>query len=156
MEEKLVSEYIGENADKYMTSNTNWAAAILGEIMGPVWFFYRKSYLLGFAFIIFSLIVSQIAGALGIGKAYYIMFFVYLFSANKLYIWDVKRKVNKIIKANVDMSDDELVNLVKQKGGTNVAAAVIYVMIFILLCVLVIIGFIMVLGQLGQLLTMSY
>ena len=98
MEDRLVEEYIGKDADRYMNTNLNWAAALLGQSIGPVWFFYRKSYLLGFAFIIITLIVGRLATAMGISKAYYIMFFIYLFSANKLYIWDVRRKVNKKCK----------------------------------------------------------
>lgn len=127
MEERLMSEYIGKDAERYMNTNTNWVAALLGQSIGPVWFFYRKSYLLGFAFIIITLIVGRIASAVGINQAYYIMFFIYLFSANKLYIWDVRRKVNKILETNRNMSDDQLVNLVREKGGTNGIAAAIYV-----------------------------
>lgn len=136
MEERLMSEYIGKDAERYMNTNTNWVAAILGQSIGPVWFFYRKSYLLGFAFIIITLIAGRIANAAGIDKAYYIMFFIYLFSANKLYIWDVRRKVNKIIETNRNMSDDQLVNLVREKGGTNGIAAAIYVIAIVAIIVI--------------------
>ena len=126
MEEKLVEEYIGENAEKIMNSKINWSAAILGEAIGPVWFFYRKSYLIGFLFIFITYIVGRIANALNIKEAYYIMFFIYLFTANKLYLWDVKRKINKIKLSNEFVSEDELVELVRKKGGTNIVAAIIY------------------------------
>jgi hypothetical protein len=136
MEERLVSEYIGNDADKFENANINWTAAILGQSIGPVWFFYRKSYLLGFGFIILTLIVGQIASALGISEAYYIMFFIYLFSANKLYLWDVRRKVNKILETNRNMSDDQLISLVREKGGTNGIAAAIYVIALIAIVVI--------------------
>ena len=136
MEDRLVSEYIGKDAERYMNSNTNWAAALLGQSIGPVWFFYRKSYLLGFAFIIVTLIVGRIASALGINQAYYIMFFIYLFSANKLYLWDVRRKVNKILETNGNMPQEQLVNIVREKGGTNGVAAAIYVVAIIALIVI--------------------
>lgn len=133
MEDRLVSEYIGKDADRYMNTNLNWAAALLGQSIGPVWFFYRKSYLLGFAFIIITLIVGRLATAMGISKAYYIMFFIYLFSANKLYIWDVRRKVNKILSTNGNMPQEQIVNIVREKGGTSGLAAGIYVVVLIAL-----------------------
>lgn len=133
MEDRLVEEYIGKDADRYMNTNLNWAAALLGQSIGPVWFFYRKSYLLGFAFIIITLIVGRLATAMGISKAYYIMFFIYLFSANKLYIWDVRRKVNKILSTNGNMPQEQIVNIVREKGGTSGLAAGIYVVVLIAL-----------------------
>ena len=116
MEEQLMSEYIGKDAEKYMNTNTNWMAALLGQSIGPVWFFYRKSYLLGFAFIILTLIVGRVATSLGIKKAYYIMFLIYLFLANKLYLWDVRRKVKKILENNENMSQEQLVEIARKKG----------------------------------------
>lgn len=133
MNEKLIQEYIGKDAQKYMNSNTNFIAAVLGQTIGPVWFFYRKSYLLGFAFIIITLILGRISSALNMKEAYSIMFLIYLFSANKLYLWDVRRKVNKIAQTNENMSQEELVDIVRQKGGTNALAATIYVIIVVAL-----------------------
>jgi hypothetical protein len=133
MEDRLVSEYIGKDAERYMNTNLNWAAALLGQSIGPVWFFYRKSYLLGFAFIIVTLIVGRIASAIGLNQAYYIMFFIYLFSANKLYLWDVRRKVNKIIQTNGNMPQEQLENIAREKGGTNGVAAAIYVIAIVAL-----------------------
>jgi hypothetical protein len=69
------------------------------------------------------------------------MFFIYLFSANKLYLWDVRRKVNKILETNRNMSDDQLISLVREKGGTNGIAAAIYVIaliaIVVILCAMI-------------------
>ena len=130
MEERLVSEYIGKDADKFMEGKTNWIAAILGQVIGPVWFFYRKSYLLGFAFLVIAYIVGTIASAINLDKASYIMFFIYLFTANKLYLWDVRRKVNKMMSSG-DMSEEQLISTVREKGGTSVVAAVIYVIVLI-------------------------
>ena len=63
MEDILIKEYIGKNADKIIDEKYNWLAAILGQAFGPVWFFYRKSYLLGFAFLVITYIVGSIATA---------------------------------------------------------------------------------------------
>lgn len=130
MEDRLVSEYIGKDADKFMEGKTNWAAAVLGQAIGPVWFFFRKSYLIGFAFLVVTYIVGAIASAINLKKASYIMFFIYLVTANKLYLWDVRRKVNKIISSGY-VSDEELISTVREKGGTSTVAAIIYVVAFI-------------------------
>ena len=130
MEEKLVSEYIGKDADKFMEGKSNWTAAVLGQAIGPVWFFFRKSYFLGFVFLVITYIVGLIASKMGIKEASYIMFFIYLFSANKLYLWDVKRKVNKIMSLGY-RSEEQLISIVRTSGGTSVVAAVIYVVALI-------------------------
>lgn len=136
MEERLVSEYIGKDADKFMYGKTNWTAAILGQAIGPVWFFFRKSYLLGFAFLVVTYIVGSIATAMELKEASYIMFFIYLFTANKLYLWDVRRKVNKIVSSGY-ASDEELISTVKEKGGTSTVPAVIYVIAYMAFIMLV-------------------
>lgn len=130
MEERLVLEYIGDEADKFMKKKINWIAATLGQTIGPVWFFFRKSYLLGFAFLVVTYIVGKIAAIINLDEASYIMFFIYLFTANKLYLWDVRRKVNKIMSSQY-MSEEQLISTVRKKGGTSTVAAVIYVVAII-------------------------
>lgn len=135
MEDRLVSEYIGKDADKFVEGKTNWVSAVLGQAIGPVWFFYRKSYLLGFAFLVVTYIVGAIASAIELKQASYIMFFIYLFTTNKLYLWDVRRKVNKMISSQ-NMSEDQLIATAREKGGTSTVAAVIYVLAFIVYLVI--------------------
>ena len=130
MEERLVSEYIGKDAYKFMDGKTNWTAAILGQAIGPVWFFFRKSYLLGFAFLVVTYIVGSIASAINLDEASYIMFFIYLFTANKLYLWDVRRKVKKMMAYGYE-SEEQLISTIRANGGTSTVAAVIYVVAFI-------------------------
>ena len=130
MEDRLVSEYIGKDADKFMEGKINFAAAVLGQAIGPVWFFYRKSFLLGFAFLVVTYIVGAIASAINLKEASYIMFFIYLLTANKLYLWDVRRKVNKMMSSGY-MSEEQLISTVRKKGGTSTVAAVIYIVAFI-------------------------
>ena len=130
VEERLVLEYIGDEADKFMKKKINWIAATLGQFIGPVWFFFRKSYLLGFAFLVVTYIVGKIAAIINLDEASYIMFFIYLFTANKLYLWDVRRKVNKIMSSQY-MSEEQLISTVRKKGGTSTVAAVIYVVAII-------------------------
>lgn len=130
-EEDFMSAYIGDDVKKYESIDTNWAAAALGEFIGPVWFFYRKAYLVGFLFMILTIIIAKIASSLNVEKAYYFMGLIYLFTANKAYLWDVRRKVNKIINNNPNFSDRQLIGLLKQKGGTSSVAATLYVVIVV-------------------------
>lgn len=136
LEDQLVTEYIGNNAEKIENDKLNWVAAILGQEIGPIWFFYRKSGLLGVGFIILTLIIAKITNALEISKAYYIMFFIYLFSANKLYLWDVRRKVRKIMQENSNLDEQQLIEIVRKKGGTSTKAAIIYGVIFAIIIAL--------------------
>ncbi len=138
MEEKLVLEYIGKNADKIINKKLNWPAAILSVFFGPVWFFYRKSYLLGFILLYFMGIGFYYTGlghfiswGLFIGIA--IKFLAYLFFANTLYLLDVKRKVKNIMHSQIDMSEEQVIDVVREKGGTSRGALTIYIAINIII-----------------------
>ena len=130
-EEDFMTAYIGDDVKNFEVIDKNWAAAALGEFIGPVWFFYRKAYLVGFAFIVLTFCFFIIAIALNIEKAYYFMGLIYLFTANKIYLWDVSRKVKKIINSNSNFSDRQLIGLLKKKGGTSSVAATLYVVIVV-------------------------
>ena len=58
------------------------------------------------------------------------MFIIYLLTANKIYLWDAKRKIYKI-EANETLTDEEKIEAATKKGGVSPAAAVIYVLLFI-------------------------
>lgn len=160
MEEKLVLEYIGKNADKIVNKKLNWPAAILSIFLGPIWFFYRKSYLLGVILLCGSIVLLEITKDLGIKFAYPIIrFFIYLFTANKLYLWDVKRKVRKMMLSSNNLSEEQLsscgekedeanmgpihvdekplISKVRKKGGTSANAVVNYISFFIIVGIVV-------------------
>lgn len=139
MEEKLVLEYIGKDVNKFTDAKVNVVAAVLGQALGPVWFFYRKAYLLGFAFLIATDIIGRMLVTLGITEGSIIMFFIYLVTANKLYLWDARRKVKKI-ESSMQVSEEELVDIVRKKGGTSITAAVIYVVAMFAFLALMIFG----------------
>ena len=72
-EEKLMDEYVGGDYKKF-SSNANWISAVVGQMVGPVWFFYRKAPLLGFLFMFITYIVGSIATAIELEEASWIMF----------------------------------------------------------------------------------
>ena len=142
IENEMIKAYIGKGADEMLKSKLNVhsvVSAIVGQSIGPVWFFYRKSYLLGFGFIILTYIVGIIANLLKIGQAYYIMMFIYLFTTTPVYLWDVKRKVSNLILNNPNASMEELIELAKAKGGRSILAAVLYTIAIVGLIVFIIV-----------------
>ena len=68
------------------------------------------------------------------------MFIIYLYSATPLYLWSVKRKIKKILINNPSATKEELLKLAKQKGGTNSAALITYIVLFFILAYILIIG----------------
>ena len=140
VEEKLVAEYIGKDAENIMGENMNWSSAIAGQAIGPIWFFYRKAYLLGFAFLVISYLVGMLASAMELEEASYIMFIIYLAATNKVYLWDVRRKVKKIMSDSY-MSEEQMLELARKKGGTSALAAIIYGVAFLALIALIIFSF---------------
>lgn len=129
LEEKLMDEYVGDDFKKF-NSNANWVSAVVGQMIGPIWFFYRKAPLLGFLFLVVTYIVGSIATAIELEEASYIMFVIYLLATNKTYTWHVRNKVNKIM-SNVDLTEEQMIEMARKKGGKSVFAAVMYVLIFI-------------------------
>ena len=132
IEDEMLTAFAGKNHEKIFTSKTNWAAAVSGQAIGPVWFFFRKCPLFGFAFLFVTYLIGSIASAINVNEASYIMFVIYLFAANPIYIWDAKRKIRKIIDNNPGANDEMLVELAKKKGGTSILATVIYCILFLL------------------------
>lgn len=128
MEEKLlVGEYIGKGAEKIADGKYNTVAAVVGMLVGPAWFFYRKMYLIGFLCLAFSFLLGFIFSGVNVGSSLsIIMGAIYGGLANKLYIWHAKRKIKKIIEKNSYLSQEEIIGLIRKKGGTSVLAAVFY------------------------------
>jgi carbon starvation protein CstA len=106
IDEKMLNAYIGKNADKILKSNIN----ILAVFLGAFYFLYRKAYMIGILFILASLVVPI---------WWIIERIVYLFAANKIYLWDAQQKILQIINNNPNLSEDEIVEKVKSVGGVN-------------------------------------
>ena len=138
-EDDLVKAYLGKDAEKLMSSNINWGAAILGQAIGPVWLFFRKAHLVGFLYLIVTIIVSKIANKLNIDEAYYIMSLIYLVTATPALLWDVRRKASKIM-SNVGLTDEEKLQLAAKKGKPSWLAVVIYSICLVIYILFVLAG----------------
>lgn len=106
IDEKMLNAYIGKNADKILNSNINIPAMFLGAF----YFLYRKAYMIGIIFILATFVVPM---------WWIIERIVYLFAANKIYLWDAKRKISEIINNNSDLTEDEIIEIVKNTGDTK-------------------------------------
>ena len=138
IELEMTKAYIGDKADAIIGHKYNWVSAIVGDLFGPVWFFYRKMALIGFGFVLVTILVGNIASQLGFDKASYLMGLIYLFVSNPIYLSVVKKRVNKLREENPQMSKEELIALSRGKGGVSVVAAVIYSILLALFFFLII------------------
>ena len=137
MEERFLRTYIGDNSTKIINTNINIFAGLLGMTVGPVWFFYRKSWLPGVLYIVLAYLLNKFF-KIPIETIAIILGGVTIFVANRIYIWDAKRKINKIKISNRGIKENDLLEILEQKGGTSISAAIIYVVaLFVLLIYIV-------------------
>ncbi len=61
------------------------------------------------------------------------LFFYYLFKTNELYIIKVKYRINKLIRNNPNLSEEELFNLCKKDSKGNIMLSILAGLIFIIL-----------------------
>lgn len=141
MENRLIRAYIGNNATRIMNNSINWHAGLLAMFVGPVWFFYRKAWLVGIIYIFIAYALSRFE-FFNIESISIILGSITIFCANKLYIWDVKNKVSKIIKENSGINEENLIEIVKEKGGISIGLVIIYSISLFMLLTSIIISYI--------------
>jgi membrane protein len=116
LDEKLLNIYIGNNYEKIIKEKFSIPALFLQYF----YVFYRKVYILG---IIYTILITITPSSL-----VYIWIIVGIFLGvffNKLYISYAKNRINKIKEENKNLSENELLNLCKQKGGTSILSAIL-------------------------------
>lgn len=124
-DEKLIKAYIGNKADKMYNSVKNGGFNIWGFLFGIIYFVYRKMYLVSILTIIISYIIGYIIPSIGnyVGVIIGLMFC-------PLYKWDITRKLRKIKQENPNTSEEQLLNLAKNKGGTSIIGAVVFFVVY--------------------------
>lgn len=116
LDEKLLNIYIGNNYEKIIKEKFSIPALFLQYF----YVFYRKVYIPG---IIYTILITITPSSL-----VYIWIIVGIFLGvffNKLYISYAKNRINKIKEENKNLSENELLNLCKQKGGTSILSAIL-------------------------------
>lgn len=130
--EYLIDAYIGKNAE----SLKNGSFSINTFFFGTLYVLYRKMWLLGIIWLAISLIsnifLSSIASAITLATNIIISV-----QFKKLYLKHVKEQVEKIKSANQGKSQEQLIMICGQKGGTTlipvIIATIFYFIVFFIL-----------------------
>lgn len=165
--DELVEIYIGNMYYNFRKGGFSWCAFFLG----PIYFLYRKLYAVaGILYLIlfsinglFSLTthgrfdnVKSIESLLKI-KSVRIYLIVYILinliinlflglTFKKFYFDEIVERIGKIRQDNPDLGFNQLAQLVKEKGGTNILAPILVILIPIILLIIAILIFLLLLG----------
>jgi len=124
-EEQLLKAFIGNNYEKIAQKKFSVPALLLSWI----YTLYRKIYLPS----IIGMIAIILLGFLP-SMVYYIIVFAFVIilgiNFNKWYIEYAKKQIRKIKLNNQNISENELISICKEKGGTNVGLAILIYAIF--------------------------
>lgn len=112
----------------------NWAAFFLSDL----WLFYRKMYFVAIPFMLVSLAVDVFSAAFpefeGMLSILDVLPGVILgFTANHIY----HARINKLCSRAEDLRGEERSAFISKKGGSSVASAIIYLVVFALISVAV-------------------
>lgn len=139
LDEKLVAAYVGPKYEKLKNKHFSFSSLFFSwEYLA-----YRKFYSLLAIFVVINWVLSAISSAVP-KEPMMVKFAVVVFLDllpllalalifNKLYLNDVKRKVNKIKDANPNASESELINICSKKGGASVISMVLATFIIIII-----------------------
>ena len=108
----------------------NWAAFFLSDL----WLFYRKMYFVAIPFMLVSLAVDVFSAAFpeleGMLSILDVLSGVILgFTANHIY----HARINKLCSRAEDLRGEERSAFISKKGGSSVASAIIYLVVFALI-----------------------
>lgn len=120
--EDFIKAYVGKKYDKIKTQKFSFPFFFLGA----VYFFYRKLYVLGFIWMIVSLIFGIINPAFLL-----ILQIILACYFSKIYLNIVENRVKEIRSQNKKDSQDEIIRRCKQKGGTNIILPFLLIIIIL-------------------------
>jgi len=144
------SKYYADKLDKF-DNGKKYSFNFWAGFLGIVWFCYRKMYLQGFIIFLVAVFIAIITKLLislinpnDLSNALYnqflnwILSFVILgFLGNVLYIKKSKKVVGEFIsKHDLENIDNSKVNILREKGGTSVTAAIMCAGLFALIQIL--------------------
>ncbi len=121
----LIDAYIGNNADKLK----NGGFSINTFLFGVLYVLYRKMWLLGFVWLAINIIVSMFLPSISTYVTWGANIIISL-QFKKLYLNHVSEEVNKIKIENPGKTNEQLMLLCSQKGGTTLIPVVIVGIIY--------------------------
>jgi len=142
--DELVEIYIGDKYYNFKKGSFSWCAFFLG----PIYFAYRKLYGIAVVLFILSVIISSIftrnISSLTMLKSSTIISIVVtlvikIFEGKifkNFYFEESIERVAQIRRKNPDLGFNQLTELVRRKGGTNILAAILPFLLIIILIIL--------------------
>ena len=124
--DNLLNIFIGPNANKIKEEKFSLPVFFLG----PLYLFYRKTPLAAFLWIIAD-IVSLIFIPQYLLILLIISNIIFAIKYNEFYIETAKSKIEKIKEKNSNKSSDEIINIVKRKGGVSIVSIILIIIISI-------------------------
>ncbi len=131
LEEQLLKTYVEENYDNLEKRNFSWCALLLG----PAYFAHRKLYVTAMLImascytILVAIMEYEKISIITRIQIQFLAFIIYRIIQGivfkKLYLKKTLKKIDKIKEKNSDKETSELMEIVKQKGGTNPIIATI-------------------------------
>ena len=131
LDDKLLAAFIGDNYDKITNNKFSLSACFL-----CVWYLcYRKIYILS---IVIAIVNTMIGLFLPVLSGVYSIVLMVISGClfNKLYVKYAKKKINKIKAENPNMSEDDLIKIVRQKGGVSPKALTIYIIAYVIITII--------------------
>ena len=145
-DDELVKAYVGPKYDTIVNSKFNIGAFFFT----PLYLYYRKLFLYGILVFIVDLLIINFT-KFSILTTVISVLVAMLFS--KLYIPEVKKRVEKIKQKNPDKSIEEIKEICAKKGGTSIGLAALGcfingLLVTIVLILLLVLGFATVFSEL--------
>ena len=125
LDEKLLMAFIGNNYDKIIQQNFSVPALFLSWI----YTLYRKVYIPSIIGMVAIIILGFLPSTI---YTMVILIFVIVLGINfnRWYVFYAKKQVEKIKISNQAVNENELINICKKKGGTNLWIAILIYAIF--------------------------
>lgn len=120
LDEKLLIAYIGDNYNKILTNKFNISAWFFNIF----YFAYRKLYIIALVVSVISNIMMKISSLALILEFIFVVASGLLF--NKYYVIYAKKQIERIKSENSNVTEEQLIQLCSQKGGTSVLSIVIF------------------------------
>ena len=125
VDDELLSAYIGPNASKIMNQGISWPTFWLGIL----YTLYRKMWFLSFILFVISLVAAIFLPSLS--KVITLGLGIFIFALfNKIYVNHAREDIKKIIIQNPNASRSDLIRKCQAKGGTSIAAPIVYILIY--------------------------
>lgn len=128
IEDYLIDAYIGKNQEKLKEENFS----INTFFLGIYYILYRKMWLLAVLYIV-VIIISSIFLPTFYNAINFAVGIIISFKFKKMYIKQVREKVEIIKKENSFKSNEELIEICRKKGGTSILAPILYILGIIML-----------------------